>query len=951
MPIRKILRGMVMVLLLLVFVPGLRAQQPSPDDPVLELIAQMPPRMKVGQLMMVSFPGTEVSSMIITDTLDTTVDRIAIAALIRDYGIGGVLLRPENGNFGSVPVEPATLISMTQQLQSLTNQSAQQLILPGEGELTSAKISPYIPLFVAVESESYGVPITTFISGTTMLPTSMALGATWDMALAETIGNIMGRELTEVGVNFFLGPDLDVLYAPNSSAPYDIAVRTFGGDPFWVGEMGKAYIRGLRQGSGGQLVVAPRHFPGLGSADRLLEEEVSTVQKSLEQLKQIELAPFFTMSRGGLPGEGHIADAFLVTHIRYRGLQGNIRLTTRPISLDAQALKLVASQKELLPWRTEGGIFVADNLGLKSIRRFYDPRGVSFNTRRVVQEAILAGNDLLILDRFAADESWETHFANVRDALDFLTTRYGSDPTLKTTVDETLYRILTLKRRIYPDFSLDAVLAAKSGLDVALEQEQSVDAQVAAKAVTLLFPSSEGISPNIPQEGEMIVIFTQEKYVQYGDVDQPYSLLSAEAVPDTLLRFYGPEGTGVVRSEFVKSFSFEQLRDTLAVQSLTVTEVPTETATMAASVMDALGEARWIIFAMMGNDSGLPDIYVLKSFLAQQVELLNAQIMVLGFGPPYGLDSTEISKLDLYYNLYSPGSAFVEAGIRALFHDMPAPGSSPVGISAINYDLTVRTMPNPEQVITLNLVDEEGKELTTTLRADIGDVLNLRTGIIVDRNGHPVPDGTPVQFVFSYPQEGIEQTVTAETKSGVGATSVVLDRDGLLSVKVVSEPALSSVRLELTIREGQFDVAVVPPTPTATPTPTPTPTATPTPTPTPTPTVLPPLPEAIHLPVPQRVLLLRWGFGGAAAIFLLGFLFARERSMQLSNALRVGLWGCIGGIGGYVVLIFIARWWMPVWHYRMVGREFMAGGVAVLGGVSVFLIAFMVEQIRKRRSL
>ncbi len=934
MTIRQVVCGIVGVMLLMVVaVPRVRAQGPSPDDPVLELMLRMPPRMRVGQLMLVSFPGVSPD------------ERSEIAALIREYGIGGVVLRPGNGNFGDVPVLPSTLVSMTNRLQSLAHRGPPDVLPPAETEAISPTL-PSVPLLIAVDSEIEGVPITAFISDTTPLPTAMALGATWDTSLAEEAGQVMGRELAALGVNFFLGPGLDVLYMPSPGAPYDLGVRTFGGDPFWVGEMGKAYIRGIHQGSEGRVMVAPRHFPGLGSADRSLEEEVPTVQKSLEQLKQIELAPFFAVS-GAPPGSSsEIADALLVTHIRYRGLQGNIRFTTRPISLDAQALKLVMSQEEIAPWREAGGILVADDLSLKSIQRFYDPRGRSFNARRVVQEAVLAGNDLLILDRFAANGSWEDHFANIRNTLDFLAANYETDTTLQAVVDDAVYRILKLKLRLYPDFA-ERVYASLGGVREQLGASVGGNVRVAKDAVTLIFPFSEDVLPVTPQEGESIVIFTQEYAVRVGEAQQPLPLLSRDAVAGALLRFYGPEGTGVVQRESVTWFTFDDLYVALTGESLQSSLTVTETTTISNSVTSALEGARWVIFAVVGSVPGEADIGVLKQFLSQRVGLLDARIVVLSFGPPYELDSTEISKLDLYYGLYSTGNAFVEAGVRALFRDIPPLGASPVSIPALNYDLTVQMMPDPQQVLTLYLVDEAGQEVTTTLRAAIGDVINLRTGVILDRNGHPVPDGTPVQFVLAYPQEGIEQTVVAETHKGVGEASVVLDRDGQLNITVVAEPAMASVRLELTIREDQLtEVTVVPPTPTPTSTPTLTPTSTPTPTPTPTliPTVTPSLPQSIRLPLPDGRLLLRWGMGSAWLAFLVSFAVAVGRGVRLQYALRMGLWSAIGGLAGYVVMMVVVRWGVPGWLYRMAGYEFLAGGVALLVGLLVFLLRLWVER-------
>ncbi len=93
------------------------------------------------------------------------------------------------------------------------------------------------------------------------------------------------------------------------------------------------------------LLVIAKHFPGSGSADRSNEQEVATVRKSLDQLKQIELAPFFAVTgeRDPAARSWAITDGLLVSHIRYQGFQGNIRATTRPVSFDAQALSSILS--------------------------------------------------------------------------------------------------------------------------------------------------------------------------------------------------------------------------------------------------------------------------------------------------------------------------------------------------------------------------------------------------------------------------------------------------------------------------------------------------------------------------------------------------------------------------------------------------------------------------------
>ena len=124
----------------------------------------------------------------------------------------------------------------------------------------------------------------------------MAIGATWDTANAERVGSILGRELSTIGVNMLLGPSLDILENPIPGSTSDLGTRTFGGDPYWVGLMGQAYIDGIHAGSDGNMAVIAKHFPGYGGSDRATNIEIATVRKSLAELEQIDLVPFFTVT-------------------------------------------------------------------------------------------------------------------------------------------------------------------------------------------------------------------------------------------------------------------------------------------------------------------------------------------------------------------------------------------------------------------------------------------------------------------------------------------------------------------------------------------------------------------------------------------------------------------------------------------------------------------------------
>jgi beta-N-acetylhexosaminidase len=186
----------------------------------------------------------------------------------------------------------------------------------------------------------------------------MALGATWNPENARQVGQVVGQQLAVLGVNLLFGPALDVLDNPRPERGGSLGTRTFGSDPFWVGEMGQAYIRGIHQGSLRQTLTIANHFPGFGSSDRTINEGVPTINQSLDQLRQKDLRPFFKVTNLDSSDPDNITDGLMTVHARYQGLQGNL-----PISLDARNLATLLALKEISPWRDDGGLIVSAPLG------------------------------------------------------------------------------------------------------------------------------------------------------------------------------------------------------------------------------------------------------------------------------------------------------------------------------------------------------------------------------------------------------------------------------------------------------------------------------------------------------------------------------------------------------------------------------------------------------------
>jgi beta-N-acetylhexosaminidase len=778
-------------------------QSADPQAAAKSLLNTLTPEERVGQLFLVSFSGQE------------TAQESQIYDLIRRYHIGGVILIRENDNFSGAPDTLSEAQRLIIDLQKIEWSGTEEI---DEDPNSSTFGTPaYIPLFVAISQEGDQVNYDQLLNGLTPLPDLMAIGATWEPSLSEQTGIVMGKELNALGVNVILGPSLDVIEGYREEEGQGLATRTFGGDPYWVGEMGKAYIKGLHEGGGNEVAVIAKHFPGLGGSDRPPAQEVATVRKSLEQLKQIELAPFFAVT-GKASQPSLAADGLLVSHIRYQGFQGNIRLTTRPVSFDASALEQLMGLPNLVAWRQNGGILVSDNLGSQAIRQFFDPTGNSFDARQVARNALLAGNDLLYIDQFVSSGDPD-QYTSVTRTLELFSQKYREDPAFAQRVDLSVERLLTLKFRIYPSFNLPDVLPKIDNLGkIGSSQEITID--VAQKAATLLDPPLNEINallPHPPEKGEKIVFLSDISSSKQCSQCLYQNDLSVDALQNAVLRLYGPETGGQVQPYQLTSYSFLDVDQAL------------NGAPDAAPVLDDLRSAGWVVIAFQNVDPTRPESMEVKNLLSAHYELLrNKRVIAFALNAPYYLDATDISKLTAYYGLYSKASPFMDVAARILFQELSPTGASPVSVRGLAYDLVVATSPDPNQIIPMFLdtagfpePDPTGggtpafEPISTQVPLfKVGDILPLRTGVIFDHNQKPVPDGTIVNFILTTGGENVAtQQIEAATTEGVARAAFRISMPGLLEIRAASEPAAISEILRLDVSGGQAAaITVIAPT-------------------------------------------------------------------------------------------------------------------------------------------
>jgi len=498
------------------------------------LLTNMTPEERVGQLFLISAP---------VDQMDP---EGYIYDLVENYYVGGVIMEPPTTSDSSyTTIEMQQIINDLQEFRSIITSEA-TIYNPDQDRMEKPE---YIPLFISTSLEDGEQPLVKILEESSYIPSSMAIGATWDPENAYTVGLSIGRQLSSIGINMVFGPTLDVLDDPGNSSENGIGVNSFGGDPYWVGLMGQNYIEGLHDGSNQQLAVISRHFPGLGSSDRPMALEVATIRKSLEQLKQIELAPFITVA-GGVPGEEtSVTDGLLTAHIRYQGFQGNIRATTKPVSLDGSAFSQLMALDAFVSWRESGGLVISDSLGYESIKRFIESTGMNYTAHLVARNAFLAGNDMMILSNINTSEE-STEYEAIAEVMKFFVQKYREDEVFAQQVDQSVLRILRMKARLYETgFSIDKILVDENDLNEITSLPDN-GVKVAREAVSLISPINiielEERTGGAPQYGDRVVIFTDTREKASCISCSDSASIQSNAFEEAVNRLYGPTGAGLV---------------------------------------------------------------------------------------------------------------------------------------------------------------------------------------------------------------------------------------------------------------------------------------------------------------------------------------------------------------------------------------------------------------------
>jgi len=228
---------------------------------------------QIGQLFILGFDGPEPDDHLL--------------GLIRDFGIGGVILFSRNIQ---TPLQTAKLVRNLQE-------------------------SSGIPLLIGIDQE--GGTVSRLPSPFTSFPGNHALGRSGSPDLAYAFGQATARELSAVGINLNFAPVLDVNTHPENPV---IGSRAFGEEPELVAKLGCAVIQGLQEEG---VIACGKHFPGHGDTSLDSHLALPCVTHGKERLWNTEMLPFQRAIK-------HDLESIMTAHVLYPELDPDLPVTLSP---------------------------------------------------------------------------------------------------------------------------------------------------------------------------------------------------------------------------------------------------------------------------------------------------------------------------------------------------------------------------------------------------------------------------------------------------------------------------------------------------------------------------------------------------------------------------------------------------------------------------------------------
>jgi beta-N-acetylhexosaminidase len=409
-----------------------------------EILEHMTLRDKICQCLMMDFRKWKDAE---GKSQDMTVLPQEVAGEIAEYRFGSIILFANN-------------IKETQATLKLTK-DMQAAVLSGGG----------LPLLIATDQE--GGRVYRLGSGTA-LPGNMAIAAGGDTENAKLSAEVIGREMSALGINTTLAPVLDV--NSNAGNPV-IGVRSFGDDADATGSYGTAFLKGL---NATDTIGCLKHFPGHGDTATDSHTGLPVVNKTKKQLYECELKPFKAAADSG-------ADMIMTAHILYPKVDSSKLRSektgkdeSRPATMSKTILTGILRQEMGFD-----GVIITDAMNMKGVADY-------FTKGQAAYEAFMAGADMICMpiervetqgyiNTLAESESeLESFLAYIED-------KAQNDPAVEARITEAAGRVIALKmEKGILDYDADEYTEERAAATVGSAENRDIERKVSAQGVTVV---------------------------------------------------------------------------------------------------------------------------------------------------------------------------------------------------------------------------------------------------------------------------------------------------------------------------------------------------------------------------------------------------------------------------------------------------------------------------------
>lgn len=289
-------------------------------------------------------------------------------------------------------------------------------------------------------------------------PTPLAWGATFDPQIVQEMAEAIGDSMRELGVHQGLAPVLDVVADPR----WGRVDECIGEDPYLVGTLGTAYVRGLQQAG---VHATLKHFVGYSAS--AAGRNHAPVSAGPREIADLYLPPFEMAVRDG--GARSVMNAY-------------VAVDGVPMAADPSYLTDLLRGE----WGFDG-VVVADYFAVAFLQVM---QGVAADRGEAAQLALTAGIDV----ELPTGDAY----------LEPLAERVRSGKLAESVVDTAVLRVLAQKEELgllAPDaFQGDPPVA----IDLDTPRHRDIARRLARSSLVLL--SNDGVLPLVPHRLERVAV-------------------------------------------------------------------------------------------------------------------------------------------------------------------------------------------------------------------------------------------------------------------------------------------------------------------------------------------------------------------------------------------------------------------------------------------------------------